>query len=326
MLVVRNKDAAVEAYLGSHDMFSTRVPGHVDMVQAIRSPGSTLKPFIYALGFEKHVIHPNTLILDRETRFGDYMPHNFSYTYSGEVTAAYALKYSLNIPAVKILQKVGVTEFVERISQCAGGVQIPKSRATLPVALGGVGLSMIQITQLYVALANGGKTHPIHTLQEENSSRVILSLSSQKAAQMTTAILRDIPPPEGFTDTQNQIAYKTGTSYGYRDAWTVAYTRDYTVAVWVGKPNNGTQLKQTGRKSAAPLAFEVFALLENLLPQKSWEWSTSYLDKSVPPGLVRLDSPQSPQQTKQLDDALSRKKCPLQISRLCRHSCRGQSG
>ena len=117
---------------------------------------------------------------------------------------------------------------------------------------------------------------------------------------MTTAILRDTPPPEGFIDRENQIAYKTGTSYGYRDAWTIAYNRAYTVAVWMGKPNNGTQLKQTGRKSAAPLEFEVVALLANLLPQKSWEWSTSYLDKSVPPGLARFDPQQSLQQTKKL--------------------------
>ncbi len=299
VIVVRNKDAAVEAYLGSHDMFSTRVPGHVDMIQAIRSPGSTLKPFIYALGFEKHLVHPNTLILDSETRFGDYVPHNFTHEYSGEVTAAYALQHSLNIPAVKILQRVGTEAFVERISQCASKVKIPKNRSTLPVALGGIGLSMMQLTQLYVALANGGETYPIHLLADKNNRQALLPLSDRKAARMTTAILRDVQPPEGFVDTQNQIAYKTGTSYGYRDAWTIAYNKAYTVAVWVGKPNNATQLKLTGRDTAAPLAFEVFGMLENLLPQRSWGWSTSSSSNSVPPGLTRLDPQQSPQNIKQ---------------------------
>ncbi len=300
VLVVRNEDAAVEAYIGSHDMFSTRVSGYVDMTQAIRSPGSTLKPFIYALGFEKHLIHPNTLILDRETRFGDYMPHNFSYQYNGEVTVAYALQHSLNIPAVKILQRVGVGDFVASISQCVGKVKIPKNRSTLPIALGGVGLSMIQLTQLYVALANGGKSHPIHTVADINSSQVILPLCDPKAAQMTTAILREIPAPEGFSDIQNQIAYKTGTSYGYRDAWTIAYNNSHTVAVWVGKPNNATQLKLTGRNTAAPLAFEVFALIQNLLPQRSWNWSASYLGQQVPTGLARFDPQESRESVKQL--------------------------
>ena len=300
VIVARNEDAAIEAYIGSHDMFSTRVPGYIDMTQAIRSPGSTLKPFIYALGFEKHFIHPNTLILDRETRFGDYLPHNFSYQYHGEVTATYALQHSLNIPAVKILQRVGVRDFVESISQCAGRVMIPKNRSTLPIALGGIGLSMTQLTQLYVALANGGKSHPIHTVADINSSQVILPLCDPKAAQMTTAILREISAPEGFSDIQNQIAYKTGTSYGYRDAWTIAYNNSHTVAVWVGKPNNATQLKLTGRNTAAPLAFEVFALLQNLLPQRSWSWSASYLGRQVPLGLARFDPQESRESVKQL--------------------------
>ena len=289
VLVIRNEDAAVEAYLGSHDMFSRQVSGYVDMVEALRSPGSALKPFIYALGFEKHLIHPNTLILDQEIRFGDYMPHNFSYRYSGEVSVAYALQHSLNIPAVKILQRVGVQTFVERISQTAGRVRIPKNRSTLPIALGGIGVTMTQLTQLYVALAKGGESDRIHCLPASKKVQKLPPLCDRKAARMTTAILRSVPAPEGFVDAQKQIAYKTGTSYGYRDAWAVAYDRSYTVAVWVGKPDNSTQLKRTGRDTAAPLAFEVFALLENLMPRKSWDWPASYLGSNVPPGLAYFD-------------------------------------
>jgi penicillin-binding protein 1C len=300
VLVVRNRDASIEAYLGSHDMFSSQVSGYVDMIQALRSPGSTLKPFIYALGFEKHLIHPNTLILDRETRFGDYMPHNFSHQYSGEVTVAYALQHSLNIPAVKILRKVGAREFVERISHCAGKVKTPKNSATLPIALGGIGITMFQITQLYVTLANGGKSKQIHYLPKIRKGSAFLYCCDQKAAKMTTSILRRIPAPEGFIDSRKQIAYKTGTSYGYRDAWTFAYDRTHTVGVWVGKPDNSTQLKRTGRKTAAPLALEVLALLESLGPRQIWEWPDSYLGNSVPSGLAHFDPRESLRADKRL--------------------------
>ncbi len=300
VLVIRNEDAAILAYLGSHDMFSRYVPGHNDMTGAIRSPGSTLKPLIYALGFEKRLIHPDTVILDRETRFGDYLPHNFSRTYSGEVTVAYALQYSLNIPAVKILRKVGVETFVERLSQITGKLAIPKKRSTLPVALGGIGITMKQLAQLYVALANEGAAHPLHYLPKTEGNATLPRFCEPEAARMTTAILRRLPAPDGFVDTAQQIAYKTGTSYGYRDAWTIAYDRNYTVAVWVGKPSNATQLKRTGRSAAAPLAFELFALIDELLLRHLWEWPATYPETSVPPGLACFDPRERQNDTKRL--------------------------
>ncbi len=290
VLVVRNSDASVQAYLGSHNMFSKRVSGYVDMIPAIRSPGSTLKPFIYGYGFEKHVIHPNTKILDKETRFGDYMPHNFSYDYSGEVTMSYALQNSLNIPAVKILNKVGVEDFVGRLSSVSGALHIPKQYASLPIALGGVGLSLWQLSQLYVALANEGRANTLHYLPQEQNASVDKILFDTQTAKMTTAILRETPAPEGFTNKNQQIAYKTGTSYGYRDAWTMGYTKDYTVAMWVGKPDNSIQLKKTGRTAAAPLAFEVFSLLHSLGMYESWDWSASYLGSHAPEGLQHFDT------------------------------------
>lgn len=289
-LVVKNSDATVKAYLGSHYMFSKKVSGYIDMVQAIRSPGSTLKPFIYALGFQKHIIHPNTLILDQETRFGNYLPHNFSYRYNGEVNLRYALQNSLNIPAVKILQRVGVDEFIEHLSSFVGSLKIPKNKASLPIALGGLGMSMWQITQLYVALANQGKARKLHYLQAHNLGNHLKKLFTKKASKMVTSILRDTPAPAGYINTNSQIAYKTGTSYGYRDTWTIAYNAKYTVAIWVGKPNNDTQLKLTGRKTAAPMAFEVFSIINMLLPQKNWQWSARYLGNNAPEGLKYFDT------------------------------------
>ena len=288
-LVVENQTAAIQAYLGSHNMFSPKVAGYIDMVQIARSPGSVLKPFIYGLGFEAHAIHPNTLIYDRETRFGDYLPHNYSRTYHGEVSIAYALQHSLNIPAVKVLQKIDTETFVSRISRLSGTLQIPKKQATLPIALGGFGISLWQIAQLYTALANQGSSVPIHLLPVKDTQQQVHTLLSPKAAKMTTAILRQVVPPKGHHNAAQRIAYKTGTSYGYRDLWTAAYTPDYTVIVWVGRPDNASQLKQSGREVAAPLAFEIIEMLEALHTPTQWGWSPSYLGNAVPQGLQHFD-------------------------------------
>lgn len=287
VLVIRNRDAAIQAYLGSHDRFSAEVSGYVDMVEAVRSPGSTLKPFIYGLGFEQHRIHPHTRILDEKIRFGNYMPHNFTYTYTGEVSIAYALQHSLNIPAVKVLHKVGAKKFVERIEGYTGKLRIPQKEVSLAVALGGLGISMWQLSGLYVATAQGGEANQLHYLKQDNVPK--RRLLSAKASAMVTSILRQTPPPRGFQDPQYEIAYKTGTSYGYRDTWCIAYNATYTVALWVGKPNNGTQLKRTGRNTAAPLAFEVFAMVRALLPQKGWEADGVGIGEHIPQGLKYFD-------------------------------------
>ncbi len=298
ILVVRNSDASIQAYLGSHNMFSPKVSGYVDMIQAIRSPGSTLKPFIYAHGFEKHIVHPNTIILDEEIRFAEYMPHNFSSTYTGEVTLEDALQKSLNIPAVKVLYKVGVNDFVQKIRHVIGEVHIPKTRATLPIALGGLGLSMWQLTQLYVALAHDGKSRELHYLSSEENQTSQKRLFDPASSKMTTAILRKSQAPSGFRNAQHHIAYKTGTSYGYRDAWTVAYTKEYSVSVWVGKPDNSPQLKRTGRNTAAPLAFEVLSMIEALYPQTHWQWSPYYLGNTAPKSLEYFDKKAQKQEAK----------------------------
>ncbi|SFV62009.1 Multimodular transpeptidase-transglycosylase [hydrothermal vent metagenome] len=288
VLVIRNKDASVQAYLGSHDRFSPRVSGYVDMITAIRSPASTLKPFIYTQGFEAYIIHPHSIILDEKTRFGDYIPHNFSEEYTGEVSIDYALQHSLNIPAVKVLERIGVHPFVNHINTyLLGKLFIPKNKATLPIALGGLGLSMWKLSQLYVALANEGQSRPLHYLKK-NKKNTLTRLYSKASSQMTTNILRQIQAPKGFTDRKQHIAYKTGTSYGYRDAWTLAYSKEYTVAIWVGKPSNAIQIQRTGSNTSAPLAFEVFSYIEALLYPKHWT-DSAYTKNTVPLSLKYFD-------------------------------------
>jgi penicillin-binding protein 1C len=290
LLLVRNRDGAILAYLASYDMFSRRTSGYVDMVQVSRSPGSTLKPFLYGMAFEKHILHPNSILHDRQTRFGDYIPHNYLRRYTGEVTAAYALQHSLNIPAVSVLNSIGPGVFVSRLGRVVGKIRIPKKEATLPVILGGLGVRMWQLAQLYTDLANGGAAPAIHLRQSADQvSAHVTHLLRPEAARKVTAILRTIEAPRGWLDPQDQIAYKTGTSYGYRDLWTAAYTHDLTLILWVGRPDNAPLPKQSGLQTAAPLAFDAMGIAQALLPTRGWAWSPDYLGKQVPVGLRYFD-------------------------------------
>ncbi len=293
LLVAQNRDSSILAYLGSHNMFDQKISGYVDMIPVPRSPGSTLKPFIYGISFEKLLIHPNSVILDEQTLFGDYMPHNYNRKFLGEVTANYALQHSLNIPAVKLLQAIGVDEFIDRLTSVVGKLQIPKGKISLPIALGGLGMSMWQLAQLYVALANDGKAYKLHFSQSDTIT-LLPRLMSKKASQMTTSILRTIPPPLGYRDSNQQIAYKTGTSYGYRDFWTILYTVDYTIVVWVGRANNAPQLKHSGVEIAAPLAFEAIDILHSIRGATLWREQPSSLLGVVPDGLKYFDQKSRP--------------------------------
>ncbi len=282
-VIVDNKNYEIVAYLGSHYMFSKKTQGYIDMVQAMRSPGSTLKPFIYALAFQEHLIDPLTIIEDKESVFSDYKPKNFNKLYNGEVTIAYALQHSLNIPAVKVLQRVGVNRFVDLLNSVTD-IKIPKNRASLSIALGGLGVNMMQLASLYTALANDGIAKKISYIKGQKSKKI--KFLSKKASRKTNAILQEVTPPKGFIQEAVKIAFKTGTSYGYRDFWSVAYTKDYTVVLLVAKPNAKPMLRSSGLKSAAPLAFEIMGIINSLYGLNSWDYSSKeYLVK--PPKLLR---------------------------------------
>jgi len=271
VLVVENKTRRILAYVGSADFFDDKRCGQVDMITAIRSPGSALKPFIYAMGFEAKIIHPDTIIQDVATSFKDYAPSNFKDVFHGAVTIREALQHSFNIPAVAVLEKMGAETFAAHLRSLGITLKFNQDmiNASLPIALGGVGTRLFELTALYCALANDGLYQPLSYRMEAASQSSIHTLVTADAAQSVKAILEEAPLPEGWVDwsiTHHMpVAYKTGTSYGFRDALAIGFTQDYTVGVWVGRPDGTASSGCTGRTHAAPLLFKVF----DLLPQNS---------------------------------------------------------
>ncbi|MGE3147899.1 MAG: penicillin-binding protein 1C [Pseudorhodoplanes sp.] len=259
IVAVDHASGEILARVASSDYFDAARAGQVDMTQALRSPGSALKPFIYGLAFEDGVAHPETLIEDRPIRFGNYAPENFDLSFQGVVTMRKALQLSLNTPAVALLDKVGASRFTARLSQAGGALVLPKGEVPgLAMGLGGVGVTLSDLTMLYAGLARGGFTLPlIERTEDRVADRDGRRLLDPVAAWYVGSILRGTPPPENATG--GRIAFKTGTSYGYRDAWTVGFDGKRTIGVWVGRPDGAPVPGLIGRVAAAPILFDAFA-------------------------------------------------------------------
>jgi penicillin-binding protein 1C len=292
VLAVENEGRQVRAYVGSSDFFANRRFGQNDMVTAIRSPGSALKPFIYAMAFDELAAHPETMMPDVALRFGDYTPKNFDGHFRGQISAREALQTSLNIPAVALLDRVGPLRFVQRLSESGVALAFPSEAKLpgLPVALGGVGISLEGLVTLYADLADQGNAAPLSFGASSVATSTPEPLMSAKSAYYVTRILLDTPPPPSFLSAANRrnaqpVAYKTGTSFGFRDAWAVGYTRDYTIGVWVGRPDGSFSAGRMGRDNAAPILFEAF----DLLPQ-----GPSALPAEVPAGVIVADNASLP--------------------------------
>jgi len=264
IVVVENRAHAVRAYLGSSDFFGSH--GQIDLARARRSPGSALKPFIYGLAFEDRVIHPASLIDDEPMRFGDYVPRNFDRQFQGTVSVREALQESLNVPAVALLDRVGAVRFVGdlRAAGASLGFRRLAGMPSLPVALGGLGISLADLTMLYASFPNGGEATALR-LTEDAAPKPV-RLMGAAAAWYVTDILRGSPLPEGYAQAlgltrARDIAFKTGTSYGFRDAWAVGYSPDYTVGVWVGRADGSPRPGHYGRNTATPILLKSFDLL-----------------------------------------------------------------
>jgi penicillin-binding protein 1C len=257
MLAVDNATGEVLAHVGSPDYFDVRRAGQVDMTQALRSPGSTLKPFIYGLGFEDGIIHPATLIEDRPVSYNGYAPKDFDTTFQGTVTVRYALQQSLNVPAVAVLDAVGATRLTAQLAQAGASLVLPDGEAPgLAIGLGGAGIRLSDLVMLYAGLARLGTTVP---LREQGGAPAADArrLMDPVAAWYVDNILLGSPPPENGV--AGRIAFKTGTSYGYRDAWSVGFDGKHTIGVWVGRADGAPVPGLVGRTAAAPILFDAFA-------------------------------------------------------------------
>ena len=259
IIVVDNASGDVLARIGSADYFDDSRAGQVDMTRAVRSPGSTLKPFIYGLAFEDGFVHPDSLIDDRPIRFGSYAPENFDMTYQGTVPVKRALQLSLNVPAIALLDRVGSSRLSSRLRQAGVNLVLPKEEAPgLAMGLGGVGVTLQDLAQLYAGLARLGTTKPLREIMSvHDDPRDSLRLLDQVAAWQVANVLMGTPPPENGV--HGRIAFKTGTSYGYRDAWSVGFDGRMTIGVWVGRPDGAPVPGLIGRAAAAPILFDAFA-------------------------------------------------------------------
>jgi penicillin-binding protein 1C len=258
IIAIDNESGDVLARIGSPDYFDDRRAGQVDMTRAVRSPGSTLKPFIYGLAFEDGFVHPESLIDDRPIRFGSYAPENFDMTFQGTVPVRKALQLSLNVPAIALLDRVGASRLSSRLKQAGVNLVLPKDEAPgLAMGLGGVGVTLQDLAQLYSGLARLGSTRPLREIvKATDDPRDSLRLMDQVAAWQVGNVLIGTPPPENGV--HGRIAFKTGTSYGYRDAWSIGFDGRITIGVWVGRPDGAPVPGLVGRTAAAPILFDAF--------------------------------------------------------------------
>ena len=234
--------------------------GFVDMTRAVRSPGSTLKPLIYGLAFDQGLAHPETVFNDAPTAFGRYVPRNFDGQFRGEVTAREALQLSLNIPPVQLVDALGPHRLMAAMKRAGAAPKLPGNGAPgLAVALGGVGLTLQDLVQIFAGIAHGGQG-PILTWNPQAETRKTKQFMSPRSAWYVGNILGGLAPPAGAR--QGRLAYKTGTSYGHRDAWAIGFDGQHVVGVWMGHPDGTPVPGAFGGDLAAPIMFEAFGRIK----------------------------------------------------------------
>ena len=276
VLILNNQDLSVLSYVGSADFDNNQRFGHVDMVTAIRSPGSTLKPILYGLAMDQGLIHEQSLLLDVPSEFAQYKPQNFNQGFSGPVSVRRALQGSLNVPAVQLLDAVGPNTFYAHLRSSGMPLYTPNNNAAnLSLILGGAGTNLESLTRTFAAFGREGLTRPItflqpdklnpknKTLQQQWQERRLLSPEATwiTANIMAGASLDRFATNHSIANSTLKIPFKTGTSYGYRDAWVLAASKDLTLGVWVGRPDGTPLTDNAGRQNAVPLLRRVLGQL-----------------------------------------------------------------
>ena len=287
-LVVDNRAREVIAYVGNADFAAVPRHGTLDMARAVRSPGSALKPFIYAMAFDRLIIHPQTVLDDRPRHFGDYMPSDFDGRFQGEVSAAEALRYSLNAPLPwRPPGAQPVTSALPPRNQAA-------CRRARRFARGGAGRRRnIALRPRHVAPSHGGD-RPLG--RRAGRRRFPRARGGSRAAAAWYVNDTWVAPPPGMLPAEvrrsRHLAFKTGTSYGFRDAWAVGYDSRVTIAVWAGRPDGTPMPGRSGRVTAAPVLFKIADLLGPAPAESASEPPTGVVRAShrdLPPALRRLD-------------------------------------
>lgn len=262
-VIIDNQSREVRAIVGSADYFDQQALGANDGARSVRSPGSTLKPFVYGLAMQAGLISEKTILYDIPINYGGYAPQNYSNQFLGPVTAREALTESLNVVAINLSKDLGIQQLYELLQK--GGVSSlnkPASYYGLPLALGGVEVSLLELTNLYASLANYGDYLP-YRLTANTPIESPISLLSAEASWLTTHILTDVERPDfpqswQFSRNRPTVAWKTGTSYGHQDAWSLGYNPQYTIGVWVGNFDAKPAKDLAGSKVAGPLLFDLF--------------------------------------------------------------------
>ncbi len=258
ILVADHRTGEILASVGAADWTSDARAGFVDMTQALRSPGSTLKPFVYGLAFDDGLAHPETLIEDRPAAFGNYAPQNFDRSFRGTLPVREALQLSLNIPAVALTEAVGPARLLAALERAGARPVVPGGQPGLAVALGGLGISLQDLVQAYAALARLGRPVRLSALPG-GAGALAQPLFAPEAAWQVADILAGLAPPPNAP--RGRLAYKTGTSYGHRDALAVGFDGRHVAGVWMGRADGTPVPGAFGGDMAAPVLFELFGRL-----------------------------------------------------------------
>jgi len=272
-MIVDARNGEILGHLGSLGLASPA--GYMDLTQAVRSPGSTLKPFIYGMAIDDRLINDQTVLVDEPKTFGTYAPSNFDSGHMGPIRAGMALQESLNVPAVEVLDLLGSDSFVSSWKRAGLSYKLPQNaNPSVAIALGSVGIQLQTLVQAYAALANNGEVPALKTsiIEKAGPSK---SLLTPETAKLIVEILGSAPTVEGrlqstLSTKKTPLAFKTGTSYGYRDSWTVGTLGYYVIGVWVGRPDGAPTVGVTGRSVALRLAMELADTLETNEEIKRW--------------------------------------------------------
>lgn len=290
VIVIDNQTHRVVTYIGSANFYDTLDGGQVNGAHAIRQPGSTLKPLLYGLCMDEGLMTPKAVITDVAVNYAGYAPENYDKQFNGYVTMEYALEHSLNIPAVKGLRLLGKDRFVQTLSSCDfRQVRKDQKKLGLSMVLGGCGATLEELTGLYSLFANNGKYfRPQYTREDSGktstpAARQSTTILSPAATFMINEILSKVNRPDfplnwQSTEHMPKIAWKTGTSYGRRDAWSIGYNRNYTVGVWVGNFSALGIPELSGANVATPLLFRIFNTIDYDSDQ---EWFTQPKDCDI---------------------------------------------